>query len=152
MLCIGPLTNLALAIKLEPKLPSLLKKLVVMGGTTEGKGNQGCSSEFNFYTDPEAASIVFKSFEQEPATKPKLILFVWEACIKHKLTWEFFDNLIGRNKKGPTHAGFLLGEICGAMEKISRNATNPMHKLVEFSACDMFAAAVLADQTLITES
>jgi inosine-uridine nucleoside N-ribohydrolase len=55
---VGPLTNLAAAIALEPSLPELMAGLVVMGGAL-GPGNVTHYAEFNIYCDPEAAAQVF---------------------------------------------------------------------------------------------
>jgi purine nucleosidase len=55
---VGPLTNVALALRLEPKLPELLKGLSIMGGST-GIGNVTPTAEFNVWGDPEAAAAVF---------------------------------------------------------------------------------------------
>lgn len=55
---IGPLTNVATAMREDPDLPKLIKRIVLMGGSTT-RGNMNPSAEFNFWTDPEAASIVF---------------------------------------------------------------------------------------------
>jgi purine nucleosidase/pyrimidine-specific ribonucleoside hydrolase len=61
----GPLTNVAYAFELQPKLPELLNRLVVMGGayglTPYGKGNCTPFAEFNIWQDPEAAHLVFNS-------------------------------------------------------------------------------------------
>jgi purine nucleosidase len=57
---IGPLTNLALAIRLRPELVSSIKEVIVMGGST-GEGNVTCSAEFNMFADPHAARIVLES-------------------------------------------------------------------------------------------
>jgi len=61
----GPLTNVASAFKLQPKLPELLARLVLMGGayslTPYGKGNRTTFAEFNIWEDPEAAHMVFNS-------------------------------------------------------------------------------------------
>jgi inosine-uridine nucleoside N-ribohydrolase len=61
----GPLTNVAYAFELQPKLPELLNRLVLMGGayglTPYGKGNCTPFAEFNIWQDPEAAHIVFNS-------------------------------------------------------------------------------------------
>lgn len=56
----GPLTNIALAMKLEPLITSKIKEIVLMGGAY-GNGNFTPSAEFNIFADPEAAHIVFKS-------------------------------------------------------------------------------------------
>ncbi|GGJ33588.1 nucleoside hydrolase [Deinococcus roseus] len=56
----GPLSNVALAFRLDPELPTLIKKLVWMGGSTT-YGNVTPSAEFNAFADPHAAYIVFNS-------------------------------------------------------------------------------------------
>ncbi|KAJ4436326.1 hypothetical protein ANN_18957, partial [Periplaneta americana] len=61
LLALGPLTNVALAIRLDSGFLSNLKNIVVMGGSVEGVGNALPGIEFNFYIDPVAAHIVFNS-------------------------------------------------------------------------------------------
>ncbi len=56
----GPLTDIALAIRMEPRVAQNVKQIVFMGGTT-GEGNVTWSAEFNIYADPEAAHIVLTS-------------------------------------------------------------------------------------------
>ena len=56
---IGPLTNIALALKLEPKIAPRIKQIVLMGGGYFAQGNITPSAEFNIFADPEAAKIVF---------------------------------------------------------------------------------------------
>lgn len=55
VLAIGPLTNLALALDLEPALPSLVKDLTVMGGAAMAPGNVSPLAEANIANDPVAA-------------------------------------------------------------------------------------------------
>jgi purine nucleosidase len=55
----GPLTNLALALRAEPALPTLLRRLVIMGGAFDYRGNTTPVAEFNISVDPEAAAEVF---------------------------------------------------------------------------------------------
>ena len=55
----GPLTNLALAMRMEPALPRLLRRLVVMGGAFDYRGNTTPVAEWNISVDPEAGSEVF---------------------------------------------------------------------------------------------
>lgn len=57
---IGPLTNIALAIRLYPELTRLVKRLVIMGGG-HATGNITPAAEFNIFADPEAAAVVFES-------------------------------------------------------------------------------------------
>ena len=56
---IGPLTNIALALKLEPRIAPRIKQIVLMGGGYFAQGNITPSAEFNIFADPEAAKIVF---------------------------------------------------------------------------------------------
>jgi purine nucleosidase len=58
----GPLTNLALALRVEPALPTLLRRLVVMGGAFDYVGNVTPVAEFNIWADPEAAAEVFAAW------------------------------------------------------------------------------------------
>jgi purine nucleosidase len=60
LLAVGPLTNVALALALEPELPELLDDLYVMGGAAFVSGNATPSAEYNFYADPEAAHRVVR--------------------------------------------------------------------------------------------
>jgi purine nucleosidase/pyrimidine-specific ribonucleoside hydrolase len=57
---IGPLTNIALLLRLYPGLAQRIAHLSIMGGSI-GEGNTTVSAEFNLYADPEAADIVFRS-------------------------------------------------------------------------------------------
>lgn len=61
LICVGPLTNLAIALNVVPWLPDLLRSVVVMGGAFERAGNVTPSAEFNIYADPEAAAQVFEA-------------------------------------------------------------------------------------------
>jgi len=78
LVALGPLTNLALALKLDPSLPSRVARCVVMGGAVTGHGNITPAAEFNVAFDPEAAHIVFSAF-------PRIDLSDWEATLAHGL-------------------------------------------------------------------
>ncbi len=69
LVAVGPLTNLALAIKLDPSFASHVKRLVIMGGGHEG-GNETASAEFNIWADPEAAHVVLTSGIEEIVLVP----------------------------------------------------------------------------------
>ncbi len=55
---IGPLTNIALAVRREPRIAQLVREVVIMGGALRVPGNVTPASEFNIYADPEAAHVV----------------------------------------------------------------------------------------------
>lgn len=61
----GPLTNIALAVRLEPRIVPRVREVVFMGGAVRG-GNWSATSEFNIVADPEAAAIVLR--ESWPVT------------------------------------------------------------------------------------
>ena len=57
---VGPLTNIAMAMRMEPRIIPKIREIVMMGGAY-GIGNITPAAEFNFYADPEAANVVFRS-------------------------------------------------------------------------------------------
>tara|TARA_B100000686_G_scaffold48912_1_gene52330 strand:+ start:2154 stop:3062 length:909 start_codon:yes stop_codon:yes gene_type:complete len=61
IIAIGPLTNIARAFQKHPSIIKKIKKLYVMGGIGEGKGNITQHAEFNFWVDPDAADIILNS-------------------------------------------------------------------------------------------
>jgi purine nucleosidase len=61
LVTLGPLTNVAAAIELAPEIATQLRSLVVMGGTSDHRGNVTAAAEYNIWADPEAAAIVFAS-------------------------------------------------------------------------------------------
>ncbi|MGA8253019.1 MAG: nucleoside hydrolase [Mycobacterium sp.] len=58
----APLTNLTLALRAEPALPTLLRRLVIMGGAYDYRGNTTPVTEWNIGVDPEAAAEVFAAW------------------------------------------------------------------------------------------
>ncbi|KAH0721095.1 hypothetical protein KY284_006125 [Solanum tuberosum] len=61
ILALGPLTNLALAVKRDSNFASKVKRVVILGGSFFALGNANPAAEANIYGDPEAADIVFTS-------------------------------------------------------------------------------------------
>jgi inosine-uridine nucleoside N-ribohydrolase len=56
---IGPLTNIALALRREPRIAQSVREVVIMGGALRVPGNTTPAAEFNIYADPHAAHMVF---------------------------------------------------------------------------------------------
>eukprot|EP00898_Chlorokybus_atmophyticus_P007110 jgi/Chlat1/73/Chrsp1S08773 len=92
LIATGPLTNIALACRLDPAFPSRVGRFCVMGGAVEAPGNtpNSCTAEFNFLCDPEAAFICLHSF---PDTK----LLSIDCAEKHPLSWQWFEQWISKD-------------------------------------------------------
>lgn len=61
LVAVGPLTNLAIALLLEPSLPTMFREVVVMGGAFDHQGNVTSHAEANIWHDPEAAELVLSA-------------------------------------------------------------------------------------------
>lgn len=70
----APLTNVALALRRDPSLPSKIKRLWIMGGANNFVGNITPAAEFNFYVDPLAAKEVL-------AAGFEVTLVPWDVCV-----------------------------------------------------------------------
>lgn len=131
LVAIAPLTNLALAVKLDRGLPKKLKNLYIMGGSLEGRGNKTVCAEFNFYLDPEAAQIVLNEF-----TCPTYIAAM-DFAYKHALSKEFFENWINQDS---VKAKFM-----------KRITTEAQLSDLGFVPFDSYAMAAAVDESFVTE-
>ncbi len=61
LFALGPLTNVARALRQEPRLKDAVKRVYIMGGQGDGSGNVTPYAEFNIWDDPHAANVVFGS-------------------------------------------------------------------------------------------
>ena len=84
LVAIAPLTNLALALKLDPTLPQRVARLVIMGGAVTCRGNTTPAAEFNVGFDPEAAHIVFSAW-------PSIELVDWELTTRQGIAFETME-------------------------------------------------------------
>lgn len=109
---IAPLTNLALALKLEPKIANLTKQVVIMGGAVRVNGNVTPAAEANIYNDPLAADIVLTS--NWPITLVGL-----DVTLKVILDAEFMLEIKNQGKNGA-----LLYEISRFYDAFYRNSGN----------------------------
>jgi inosine-uridine nucleoside N-ribohydrolase len=69
----APLTNFALAIRREPRLPELLRKTVIMGGSFYHQGNTTPLAEWNTHVDPHAAKEVYAAYRGLPAEQLPIV-------------------------------------------------------------------------------
>ncbi|XP_034429078.1 inosine-uridine preferring nucleoside hydrolase isoform X1 [Hippoglossus hippoglossus] len=140
----APLTNLALAVKLDPSLPSKLRGLYIMGGNTESRGNITVCGEFNFVADPEAAYIVLNEF-QCPT-----YLACWEFTCYSKLSWEFCDAWLAQD----TDKARFMARIFRHSIEVSKSERFKKEFVAGtgFVSCDSYAMAAAVDDLFITES
>jgi purine nucleosidase len=137
LIAIGPLTNLALALRLDPELPSRFKKLVIMGGAHFAQGNTAnYSAEFNLYADPDAAAVVFANW-------PKFTMVSWEATIAHGMPIDEFTALFTYDNRRSK----FLEAITQHTIKFLREVLN---REMSFAA-DPLAMAVLMEPEIVEE-
>ncbi len=105
----GPMTNLALAITIDPEFAGLAKELVFMGGSLNPKTDDPEFAntprhEFNLWFDPEAAHVVLT------APWKKIVCTTVDISVKTRMTQE----LINRVKAGNSPAATYVGKYCAA--------------------------------------
>lgn len=140
----APLTNLALAVRIDPSIPSKLRGLYIMGGNTESRGNTTVCGEFNFTADPEAAYIVLNDY-QCPT-----YLACWEFTCYSKLSWEFCDAWLAQN----TDKARFMTQIFSHSMKASKSEHYDKEFVAGtgFISCDSYALAAAIDDDFIKES
>lgn len=74
LVTLGPMTNLAQALELEPRLPYLLRRWTFMGGVFRGSGNTTPTSEWNIHVDPDAAKACLAAWGTAIAANPTVPL------------------------------------------------------------------------------
>ena len=128
IVCLGPLTNIALAMKMYPTFINNIKEFYIMGGNITAQGNVTPQAEFNFYMDPESVHIVFNS-----NTKP-LWLLPWETCLKSKISHEWRKNILGQIDKPCME---LMNNIENGCSKIRKK------RFPTYIVCDAILAGIL---------
>ncbi|MFD3444062.1 nucleoside hydrolase [Microbacteriaceae bacterium 4G12] len=99
VVAIGPLTNIAAAINLDPDFAGNVREIVIMGGVYLGQTNQaGMPGEFNFWVDPEAADAVLRS-------GARIRLVGLDVTLKARLTREHAKELQAASGRFAPFAG-----------------------------------------------
>jgi len=110
ILAIGPLTNIAVALRMRPDIARKIAGIVIMGGNVHVPGNASKAAEFNFWFDPEAAQVVLRS------EIPNKVLFALDVCNNTQFTRQIFDKVVAvktpitalyREEFGNGYPGFL---------------------------------------------
>jgi inosine-uridine nucleoside N-ribohydrolase len=105
----GPMTDLALAIALDPQFPELSKELIVMGGSINPHTDNpefalSPSHEFNFWMDPEASSAVLH------AHWPRVVVTTVDISVKTMMDKELIEQI----RKSPTPAAQYVAKYAEA--------------------------------------
>ena len=123
LLVTGPLTNLALALRAEPRLPELAGRIVIMGGAFNHPGNTLPTAEWNAWCDPHAAREVYAAFEGLPVERLPVLcpLNVTESIELHPELLDTIATAIGATaprltpgsprRKGPSDTGNALFDL-----------------------------------------
>ncbi|KAF8364430.1 hypothetical protein PRIPAC_91353 [Pristionchus pacificus] len=124
---IGPLTNLALSLKLDDEFKRRPERVIIMGGNYYGTGNvhSRTSGEYNFYSDPEAASIVLSEFE----------------CPITIVPWELM--LYGKDLQKPRYSTINLSRYSHINSKDATGET--WQAWMQYAYCDEIAVAAAID-------
>lgn len=136
LVTLGPLTNLALALQIEPGLVGALKRLVVMGGTAVLPGNITPLAEFNIWVDPEAAHRVFTSGLQ-------VEMVGWDISVAHAV----IDDALAAELRTLGPLGELAMDIQGPVRRFCREHSG----LDGFDLPDPIAMAVALEPDLPTK-
>jgi len=120
MAVIGPMTNLALAMRLEPAIARRLGQVAVMGGARSIGGNITPSAEYNIFADPHAAQIVFNS-------GAKVVTLGLDATHQVRITPERLDAAKAIDTVTGRALHSLLGFICHAEEANGVGYNSPLH-------------------------
>lgn len=133
LVTLGPLTNIALALSIEPEFAKWVRRCVIMGGTGVLPGNVTIASEFNVWADPESARIVFDS--ELPLEMVGWDVSVADAVISDELAVEF---------------GALsdLGKFAMAIQRQVREFCRTETKLDGFDLPDPIAMSVAIDSSM----
>lgn len=134
---IAPLTNIAMALRREPKIANKIAKLVVMGGSLRAGGNMTPAAEFNVFVDPHAAAIVFDSGIE-------IALFPLDVTWKIRARPEHVDRLRASKSAAARTVADLMDFYLGTEAMAEGGLGAPLH-----DACTI---AWLLDPTLFRGS
>ena len=134
LVTLGPLTNIALVLSIEPQFAKWVRRCVIMGGTGALPGNVTVASEFNVWADPEAARIVFDS--GLPLEMVGWDVSVADAVISDELAVELSN--LGK-----------LGNFAMTIQRQVREFCRTETKLEGFDLPDPIAMAVALDSSIV---
>lgn len=139
LLLIGPLTNLGLALRIAPDCVAGIGQVTIMGGSIHGRGNVTPAAEFNIFSDPEAAAIVF-------AAEIETVLVPWEVCTDHRISGQTVDQMLANAPETATKP------FSAALVKHARGIIHSYTGKDYFRFVDPLAAAYVINPSIMTRS
>uniref|UniRef100_A0A8D3AQE9 Inosine/uridine-preferring nucleoside hydrolase domain-containing protein n=1 Tax=Scophthalmus maximus TaxID=52904 RepID=A0A8D3AQE9_SCOMX len=133
LMATAPLTNLAVAVQLEPSFPEKLKALYITGGNCDCGGNTTVCGEFNFVANPEAAHTVLDRY----------------TCPTYIATWEFSCRSKDLQSQ---HVLTSLPDVSSLQKAKSADFQKETTEGKGFNSCDIYAMVAAINDTVITES
>jgi purine nucleosidase len=138
LVALGPLTNIAVALRFDPSIAQAVSECIIMGGTGRGHGNITPVGEYNFWADPEAAKIVFES-----GLPIKMV--GWDISRTHAM-FNPKDTAALRAINTP------LAHFCVDIQKTVNQFALTTTRLEGFDLPDPIAMAIALDPTTATRS
>ena len=135
LVAVGPLTNLALALQLEPRIAQAVRNVVIMGGSVLAPGNVSPTAEANIHNDPHAAALVF-------GTGWDLTMVGLDVTTAVHMDEAFFDEL----RRSGHPFGRFIGQIIPCYQQFHRERYGYENGAVDTH--DPSAIAYLIDPTL----
>ena len=123
LVAVGPLTNVATALTIDPSLVDAVDELVVMGGS-HAIGNVTASAEFNIWADPEAANVVLSSGFR------RLTLVTLDATYRALFTRMNCADFDALGTPAGVAAARFIGRRIDAAEATSQGQATPVHDVV----------------------
>ena len=140
LVTLASMTNLALALELDPALPSKLKRIVAMGGAIHVPGNVTPVAEANFYKDPESADRVLTS-------GLPVVLVGLDVTLKTRISQRNLDYL---NRFGQEEAKGIITFMESVLQHYFRFYQGSNHFFGEAPLHDPLAVMILARPELVT--
>lgn len=140
IVAVGPLTNIAIAMRAEPRICGKIKEILIMGGgIMEGNSGPTQKAEFNFWADPESVEIVLRS-------GCKLTVVPLDVTYKNCIRAEEADAFEKMGTKAGKAAALFIRRRIGNYSKWS-----PMERMDEAPIHDALCIAGLLDRSVFTE-
>ena len=117
---IGPLTNIALALKKDPTIKNKIKEIVFMGGAAMCLGNITPAAEFNIYVDPHAANIVLNS-------GIRTVMFGLDVTHKVNVNDKIINDIKNNNNKSSILFADLMNFYSKTHKEVFEINESPLH-------------------------